>query len=148
MVAFEGQRVVAPLATIAAAVPRCARIASAVTVRPFTSISSSSSGSAGIPFDLPSTTTCAKVSFASDANAWSRCVGDRSAASSNDRRSALPSTATTSPRRSAQSCARRSSAVRRPAGSSIRNSRENVSWLGIPFGSVMNSRSQGSQTHP
>ena len=105
-----GQRVVAPLATIAAAVPRCACIASAVAMRPLTSTSSSSAGSAGIPFDLPSTSTCAKVGFASDANAWSRCAGDRSEASSNDRRSALPSTATTSPRRSAQSCARRSSA--------------------------------------
>ena len=29
-----------------------------------------------------------------------------------------------------------------------RNSRENVSWLGIPFSSVMKSRSHGSRTHP
>ena len=43
---------------------------------------------------------------------------------------------------------RRSSAFRRPDGSSIRNNRENVSWLGIPFSSVMNSRSHGFQTHP
>ena len=39
---------------------------------------------------------------ASDANACSRCVGDRSDAFSNGCRSTLPSTATTSPRRSAQ----------------------------------------------
>ncbi len=53
----------------------------------------------------PSSFTCASVSFASVANTCSRCVGDRSEAVSNDRRSALPSTATTSPSSPARSCA-------------------------------------------
>ena len=54
-------------------------------------------------FDKDRSRIGAGVSLASDANACSRCVGDRSEPSSEDRRSALPSTATTSPSRSSTS---------------------------------------------
>ena len=64
-------------------------------------------------------------------------IAECSEALSNDRRSALPSTATTSPISSAQFCPKRSSAFCRSAGSS-----ENPSWLRMPFTSVRNCSSR------
>ena len=72
----------------------------------------------------------------------SRCVGDRSDAFPNDCRGNLLST----PRRGGPPTSAPGPAAPSGAGrASTLNSRENVSWLGIPFSSVMNSRSETSQ---
>src|SRR4051812_24450043 len=51
---------------------------------------------------------------------------------SNERRSVLPSTATTPRRLSAKRCMKRVKQVSNAFGSSRRNTRLKVSWLGVP----------------
>ena len=105
-------------------------------------------GIAAVPFDLPSTRTWPGGSPLSAAKARARWRGDRSAASRNDLRSALPSMATTVPGRSPQPASGRVRVPRGPSGSSASTGSEKASWSGIPCPSVMNFRGNPSFTHP
>src|SRR3954454_18836222 len=69
--------------------------ASAVTMRPLSDSRSSSFGTAVISLDLPSTASWPSSSRWSADQAWSMCSGDLPAARSKERRSVLPSIATT-----------------------------------------------------
>ncbi len=73
----------------------CACIASAAAVCPRLSRSFRSAGIAVISFDFQSTAVCARARRVSEAKACTKCRGCRFAASANDRRRVLPSTAMT-----------------------------------------------------
>jgi hypothetical protein len=120
-------------------------MASPVTSIPVRSNSPSSARAAVISLPPGGTAAWPSTSRASQAKAVTTCSGDAPAAQSNDRRSVLPSIATT-PRPSWPRPSRnRPKQAPKAAGSSSRNSRLNVSWLGRPFSSfrkLRNSRSR------
>lgn len=119
-------------------------IASVVTVRPSRLRNRRSWGTAVISFDFSSVAICARTSRSSHDHALTMCRADFSLAVSKERRSVLPSIATTP----VVCCenARMNSEKHAPnaTGSSSRNSRLNVSCDGNPFFSVRNSRRNGS----
>src|SRR3954470_5577490 len=122
--------------------------ASAVTIARFSDSISSSFGTAVISFDLSPVATCARTNREPAAQALTRCNGDRSAARSKERRSVLPSMAITPWAASAKpsmNCRKQSWNF---AGSSRRNTRLKVSWLGIPGRSCRNWRRNGSWARP
>jgi hypothetical protein len=119
-------------------------IASVVTVRPLRLRSRRSCGTAVISFDFSSVAICARTRRSSHDQALTMCKADFSLAASKERRSVLPSTATTPA--VCRENARMNSEKHAPnaAGSRSRNSRLNVSCDGNPFFSVRNSRRNGS----
>src|SRR3954468_4884807 len=96
---------------------------------PLSDNSSSSCGTAVISLDLPSTATWPSSRRCSADQAWTICSGDLPVTRSNERRSVLPSTATTPRRLSAKRCMKRVKQVSNAFGSSRRNTRLKVSWL-------------------
>ena len=78
--------------------------ASAVTMAPWSVSSLSNLGTAVISFDLASVATCASTSRCRQPQAETICNGDLPLARSNERRSTLPSRATT-PCRCSENCA-------------------------------------------
>ena len=93
--------------------------------------SSNSLGTATISFDLSPTASWPRQSRASTAQALTRCSGEVSAARSKERRSVLPSIATTPWQVSANRCMKPMNQAWKRCGSRSRNSRLTVSWLGI-----------------
>src|SRR3954467_6545262 len=72
------------------------------------------------------------------------CSGDLPAARSKERRSVLPSIATTPCKVSAKRCMKRVKQASNGAGSRSRNTRLKVSWLGMPCRKRRNCRRNGS----
>ena len=121
-------------------------IASAVTVQPSSASSAKISGGAVI--SLPSTLRWPSTSRCAQLQALIRWSGPQPARRSNERRAVLPSTATTCSIRAAKAATKRPKQASNPAGSSSRNRRENVSWLGMPPGSARKRRKNGSFARP
>jgi hypothetical protein len=110
---------------------------------------SSSSGTAVISFDLPSTQRWPSTRPCSLAQALTTCSADCSRPWSNERRMVLPSMATTS--RSNLSASEPTQAVNpasNASGSISMNTRRNVSCEGMPFGKSRNVLSQASLLRP
>src|SRR3954462_9829706 len=122
--------------------------ASAVTIQPLSDSSSSSFGTAVISLDLPSTAIWPSSRRCSADQAWTICSGDLPVTRSNERRSVLPSTATTPRRLSAKRCMKRVKQVSNAFGSSRRNTRLKVSWLGVPWRRRRNCRRYGALISP
>jgi len=110
---------------------------------------SSSSGTAVISFDLPSTQRWPSTRPCSLAQALTTCSGDCSRPWSKERRIVLPSMATTS--RSNLSTSEPTHAMNpalKASGSIRMNTRRKVSCEGMPFGSSRNVLSQASLLRP
>jgi len=101
--------------------------ASTVTVEPRRLSSRNSLGIAVISFDFSSVAICASTSCCSQPQAETMCKADFCDAVSNDRRSTLPSMATTPWQASAKLAMKRWKQARNWSGSSRRNNRLNVS---------------------
>ena len=130
------------------AMARWQPIASVVTTQPSSESISSSFGMAVISLDPSSTATWPKTSRAPQAQAETRCKDEASVARSYERRSVLPSTATTPCAASAKRCMKREKHASNRAGSSRRNTRLNVSWLGTPRRSGRKRRRNPSLARP
>src|SRR3954453_20102278 len=111
-------------------------MASAVTTTPERLSILSNCGTAVISLDLSPTATCPSTRRCSAAQAETRCSGEAPAARSKERRRVLPSSATTPGQPSAKWRMNARKQAWNCAGSSSRNTRENVSWLGMPCRSV------------
>ncbi len=110
---------------------------------------SSSSGTAVISFDLPSTQRWPSTRPCSLAHALTTCRADCSRPWSNERRMVLPSMATTS--RSNLSASESTQAVNpasNASGSISMNTRRKVSCEGMPFAKSRNVLSQASLLRP
>ena len=124
-------------------------IASSVTIQPSSRRVSSSSGIAVISFDLPSTARWPSASPRPLAQALTRCSGPRSWRRLPERRTALPSTATTSRSiPSARDCAQRVKQASNASGSMSMNTRRKVSCEGMPFGRARKVPSQACLLRP
>src|SRR4051812_34112182 len=117
-------------------------------MQPLSDSSSSSFGTAVISLDLPSTAIWPSSRRCSADQAWTICSGDLPVTRSNERRSVLPSTATTPRRLSAKRCMKRVKQVSNAFGSSRRNTRLKVSWLGVPWRRRRNCRRYGALISP
>src|SRR4051795_1853458 len=117
-------------------------------MQPLSDSSSSSFGTAVISLDLPSTAIWPSSRRCSADQAWTICSGDLPVTRSNERRSVLPSTATTPRRLSAKRCMKRVKQVSNAFGSSRRNTRLKVSWLGVPWRRRRNWRRYGALISP
>ena len=110
---------------------------------------SSSSGTAVISFDLPSTARWPSARPRPLAQALTRCSGPRSWRRLPDRRTVLPSIATTS--RSAPTASDRAQRVKQASnasGSMSMNTRRKVSCEGMPFGRARKVSSQARLLRP
>ena len=130
------------------AMARWQPIASVVTTQPSSESISSSFGMAVISLDPSSTATWPKTSRAPQAQAETRCKDEASVARSYERRSVSPSTATMPCAASAKRCMKREKHASNRAGSSRRNTRPNVSWLGTPRRSGRKRRRNPSLARP
>src|SRR3954470_7229475 len=88
--------------------------------------------------------TCPSTRRCSAAQAETRCSGEAPAARSKERRRVLPSSATTPGQPSAKWRMNARKQAWNCSGSSNRNTRENVSWLGMPCSRGRNWRRNGS----
>src|SRR3954453_16357169 len=117
-------------------------------MRPLSDNSSSNFGTAVISLDLPSTATWPSSRRCSAHQAWTICSGDLPVTRSNERGSVLPSTATTPRRLSAKARRKGGKQVPNAFGSSRRNTRLKVSWLGVPWRRRRNWRRYGALISP
>ena len=99
-----------------------------------------------ISLSLSPAATWPIVIRASAAKAVTTCRADFPAARSKERRIVLPSMATTPVPSWPRSSRKLAKQVAKAAGSSSRNRREKVSWLGKPPGSSRNSRNNASRS--
>jgi hypothetical protein len=97
-----------------------------------------------ISLDLASVAICASTRRCSHPQALTMCSADLPLARSNERRSTLPSMATTPWTVSANFAMNRWNTARNCSGSCRRNRRLKVSWLGKPFSSLRKPRRNGS----
>ena len=121
--------------------------ASAVTVQPSSDSNSRTSSAAATSLRLGAT-RCAIASRASAAQTLTRCSGVVRRPCSKAPRNALPSIATTPRKFFANSPMNCRKAASNATGSSKRNTRLNVSWLGIPCSRRRNCRNNGSLEEP
>ena len=128
------------------AISRWQLSASTVTTQPSRFSIFSSLGTAVISFDLASVATWPSTSRCSQPQADTICSADLPLALSNERRSTLPSIATTPWQVSANRAMNRWKQWRNCSVSSKRNSRLNVSWLGAPCSSLRKPRRNPSLT--
>src|SRR3954454_23560655 len=111
-------------------------MASRVTMLFVSDSVSSSAGIAVISFDLPSTSRCPSTSPCSLAQALTRCSGPCARPRSKERRSVLPSMATTSrSKASAKDCAQALKQASKASGSISMKTRRKVSCEGMPWAS-------------
>src|ERR671926_372823 len=101
-----------------------------------------------ISFDASSVAIWPSTRRCSTAQALTRCSGDWPAAWSKERRSVLPSRATTPCSVSLKRCMKRKNTAWNWTGSSRRKTREKASWLGMPWGRRRNWRRNGSLARP
>ncbi len=126
--------------------PSWACIASPLTSRPSSASVSRSALAARVSFSPSATARCAMATRAPVPKAVTTWSAERPAARSKERRSVLPSMAST-PSPALPRSSRKASKVRaKAAGSSRRKTRLKVSWLGKPFFRLKNSRSSVSRS--
>ena len=123
-------------------------MASTVTIVPSRESISNSLGTAVISFDLPSTAIWPSTSRCSAAQAETRCRAEPPVARSKERRSVLPSIATTPSVAAAKRCMKPRKQAWNLTGSSSRNTRLKVSWLGMPWRKRGNCRRNGPFDRP
>jgi len=122
------------------AISRWQLSASTVTIQPSRLSIFNNLGTAVISFDLASVATCASTSRCSQPQADTMCSADLPLAVSNERRSTLPSIATTPWQASANPAMKRWKQWRNCSASSRRNNRLKVSWLGAPCSNLRKPR--------